>query len=1031
MKRLYLFILASFIIASLFGANAAADIPYWNDLQTTGVGKEYPRTEFSVFSSREAALKGTYESSPFYHSLNGTWKFLYTDDYRDLPAGIEKPDFSTEDWSDIKVPGNWERQGFGIPIYVNHPYEFPYTRSVKPILPDVIPAGVYQRTFTIPQEWKGKEIFLNLDGAKSGLYVYINGIEVGYSENSKDRAQWRITDFLKSSSNHLVIKIMRWSTGSWLECQDFWRISGIERDVYLSAQERTSLKDFIVTPVLRESGEGLLKLRLELTNPDSHELETAFELLDAQGETVAYGISVSSDKNVNFSAKIENVKPWSAENPNLYTLIMRVENEYIPFRVGFRKFEIKDGLFFVNGQPVKFKGVNMHEHDQITGHYVSRELMLKDLELMRKHNINAIRTAHYPQPRMFYELCDELGFYVYHEANIESHGMGYNLREGGTLGNNRDFYATHLDRIVNMYERCKNYACVTILSLGNEAGNGYNMYKAYEWIEEREKAENGMNRPIVYERALLEWNTDMYVPQYPSADWLAKIGEEGCDRPVIPSEYSHAMGNSNGGISAQWKQIRLYPQLQGAFIWDWVDQGFLEKDEKGYDYWTYGGDYGENMPSDANFCCNGIVAPDRTPHPAMEEVRHAYTNILFEADDPASGKGFSITNLHYFTSLEGYEIHWFIEGDGKVLRKGKLNFTTAPQHVESFDISYKRLRFKENVDYYIRFSAVTKRNERLVPAGHEVASAQFPISLRENVTLPKMKKGDALVIDDNSGVITISNKRLEMVYDKSLCTISSLKVDGRERFTKGWGIRPNFWRAPTDNDYGNGMNKVNAYWKEASGDFKASASAVMDGNDALLKVTYSLPAGNTFEMEYRVTQNAIIHVSTRFNAVETKAGDNKALQFVPRIGVRFRLDSSNDNFVYYGRGPAENYIDRKEGSLIGLYNSSAKAEYVPYVMPQECGHHCDVRRIDFADMTILADEYMEFNALRNSIEDFDLGKQSHINDITSNIRDYVEVCLDRCQMGVGGYNSWGALPDDHAMIPANQTYDWGFTIIFP
>ena len=1025
MKRLYLF-----ITVLLFGVNTYG-VPYWNDLQTTGAGKEYPRTEFSVFSSREAALKGTYESSPFYHSLNGTWKFLYTDDYRNLPIGVEKPDFSTEKWSDIKVPGNWERQGFGIPIYVNHPYEFPYTRSVKPALPEAIPAGVYQRTFTIPQEWHGKEIFLNLDGAKSGVYVYINGIEVGYSENSKDRAQWCISNHLKSGSNHLVIKIMRWSTGTWLECQDFWRISGIERDVYISAQERTSLRDFTVTPILRESGEGLLKLRMDLTNPDSRELETAFELLDDKGKTVASGLSISGDGIVNFSAKIENVRPWSAEKPTLYTLLMRVENEYIPFRVGFRRFEIKDGLFFVNGQPIKFKGVNMHEHDQVTGHYVSRELMLKDLELMRKNNINAIRTAHYPQPRMFYELCDELGFYVYHEANIESHGMGYNLHEGGTLGNNRDFYALHMDRILNMYERCKNYACVTILSLGNEAGNGYNMYKAYEWIEEREKAEHGMNRPIVYERALLEWNTDMYVPQYPSADWFAKMGQEGCDRPVIPSEYSHAMGNSNGGISAQWEQIRLYPQLQGAFIWDWVDQGFLEKDEKGYDYWAYGGDYGVDMPSDANFCCNGIVAPDRTPHPAMEEVRHAYTNILFEADDAASGKGFTITNLHYFTTLEGYDIHWFIEGDGKVIRKGKLNFSTAPQHVESFDISYKRLKFKKDVDYYIRFSALTKSAERLVPAGHEVASAQFPISLRGNVSLPKMKKGNALVIDENFGVITIRNKRLEMVYDKSLCTVTSLKVDGKERFADGFGIRPNFRRASTDNDVGNGMNKVNAFWKEASTSFKASAYATMDGNDALLKVVYILPTGNTFEIEYRVTQNAVIHVSTRFNAIETEVEGNKALQFVPRIGVRFRLHASNDYFSYFGRGPKENYIDRKEGSLIGYYTSSAKAEYFPYVRPQECGHHCDVRRLEFADMTILADEYMEFNALRNAVEDFDLERQTHVNDITSNMRDYVEVCLDWRQMGVGGYDSWGAVPDDYAMIPAGENYEWGFTIIFP
>jgi beta-galactosidase len=364
------------------------------------------------------------------------------------------------------------------------------------------------------------------------------------------------------------------------------------------------------------------------------------------------------------------------------------------------------------------------------------------------------------------------------------------------------------------------------------------------------------------------------------------------------------------------------------------------------------------------------------------------------------------------------------------VRKGKLNFSTAPQCVESFDISYKRLKFKEDVDYYIRFSAVTRKAERLIPAGHEVASAQFPISLRENVTLPKMKKGNELAIDENSNSIVIRNKRLEMVYDKSLCILVSLKVDGKERFADGWGIRPNFWRAPTDNDYGNGMFRKNAIWKEASNNFKASANASMEGEDAILKIIYSLPAGNSFEMEYRINCNAVIHVSTRFNAVESNPDDTSPL-FVPRLGVRFRIDSSNDGFSYFGRGPAENYIDRKEGSLIGLYKSSAKDEYVRYVRPQECGHHCDVRRIEFADMSILADEYMEFNALRNSVEDFNLGKQKHVNDITSNIRDYVEVCLDWRQMGVGGYDSWGSLPDDYAMIPAGENYEWGFTIIFP
>lgn len=1019
-----------------------SDVPYRLDPMVTEVGREYPRTEFTSFDSKELALLGEYESSPYYSSLNGVWKFLYAEDSRNIPSGVENSDYDVSTWNDIKVPGNWERQGFGTAIYVNQPYEFQYVRGELPQLPDVIPAGVYRREFTIPKEWKDKEIFLNLDGAKSGIYVYINGKEVGYSEDSKDRAQFSISQYLNDKCNTIVIKAYRWSSGTWLECQDFWRISGIEREVYLTAQPKVSLKDFRIISTLDDAlDNGVFKLDMTINNKERKSINVAYELIDKSGVVVASESRVVDDvlipskewkaeRNVTFRAKIAQVKKWSAEEPNLYTLVMKVDGEYIPYRVGFRKIEISDGLLLFNGSPIKFKGVNIHEHDQITGHYTSKETLRKDLELMRLNNINAIRTSHYPQPRYFYELCDEIGMYVYCEANIESHGMGYNLRAGGTLANNRNFYATHMDRIINMYERCKNFPSVTILSLGNEAGNGYNMYRAYEWIEEREKGENGMNRPICNERALLEWNTDMYVPQYPTAKWFEEIGENGCDRPVVPSEYSHAMGNSNGGLFKQWQSIRLYPQLQGGFIWDWVDQGFYEEDADGVPYWAYGGDYGVNPPSDANFCCNGLVAPDRTPHPALTEVKHSYSNIVFESSEEA----FYVSNLFYFTDLSKYNFSYVIEENGKAIRRGKLNFSTQPQRSESFTISYKGIRFKDNADYYIRFSASTKSEERMIPAGYEVAFGQFPLSLSKNALQApfKMKNGSTLSISENEFTIDVSSNKLNLRFDKTKGYVTSLYINGKEQFADGFGIMPNFWRAPLDNDYGNAMNRKLSIWKDASSSFDCKASVAAQGDNVLLTVQYKLPASNLFTVVYTITPTASIHIDTKFEALTKE----DAVKNVPRIGVRFRMplaldsDTSDESFTYFGRGPAENYCDRKWGSAIGLYSTTASSGYFPYVRPQECGHHCDVRFIIFKGMSIVADDVMEFNVLRHSVEDLDLGQQTHINDVTGAVRDFMEVCLDYRQMGVGGYDSWGAVPDEEAMIKTDVGHNWGFTIYF-
>ena len=695
-------------------------LPYWKDIQTVAVNKEYPRTAFMTYDNRDQALTGEYENSPYYKLLNGTWNFYYADTYKDLPANIEQPDANIA-WKEIKVPGNWEVQGYGVAIYTNHGYEFKPRNPQPPQLPEANPVGVYQRDIEIPADWDGRDIFLRLEGAKSGVYVYVNGQEVGYSEDSKNPAEFLINNYLKPGKNSLVIKIFRWSTGSYLECQDFWRMSGIERDVFLFSQPKTHIKDFNVMSTLDDTYKnGIFKLDVDVTNhtAGNKEVTVAYELLDAAKKVVAEGntpcpVTADGQKSISFEATLSNVKTWTSEHPNLYRLLISLKDgektsEIIPYTVGFRRFEIKPTdqiaengkpyvCLFVNGQPIKLKGVNIHEHNPETGHYVPEELMRKDFTLMKQNNINSVRLCHYPQDRKFYELCDEYGIYVYDEANIESHGMYYNLSRGGTLGNNPEWLKPHMDRTINMYERNKNHPSVAIWSLGNEAGNGYNFYQTYLWLKEREV--KGMNRPVNYERALWEWNTDMYVPQYPSAAWLEEIGKKGSDRPIAPSEYSHAMGNSNGNLAAQWRAIYKYPNLQGGYIWDWVDQGILEKDENGRTYWTYGGDYGTNAPSDGNFLCNGIVAPDRTPHPAMTEVKYAHQNVGFEAIDPAAGK-FLVKNRFYFTNLKKYMISYTVKANGKTIKGGKVSLDIEPQSSKELDINLNGLKPKAGTEYF-------------------------------------------------------------------------------------------------------------------------------------------------------------------------------------------------------------------------------------------------------------------------------------------------------------------------------------------
>ena len=1077
--------------------------PYWQDIQVVAVNKEKPRSSFMSYADRETALTSRFEKSPYYSLLNGTWKFFFVDSYKDLPQNITDPSVNTSSWDDITVPGNWEVQGHGVAIYTNHGYEFKPRNPQPPLLPEANPVGVYRRDIEIPASWDNRDIYLHIGGAKSGLYVYLNGKEVGYSEDSKNPAEFLINKYLQPGKNVLTLKIFRWSTSSYLECQDFWRMSGIERDVFLWSQPKANIQDFRVVSTLDDTyTNGIFKLAVDLKNhtQETKNLNVGYELLDAKGNLVTsesndIWVSPAAPQTASFEYDLKNVAPWSAEHPNLYKLLMTIKEEgkvieVVPFNVGFRRFEMKqidqvaeDGkpytVLLFNGQPVKFKGVNIHEHNPETGHYVTEELMRKDFELMKQNNINAVRLCHYPQDRKFYELCDEYGLYVYDEANIESHGMYYSLKKGGTLGNNPEWLIPHMDRTMNMYERNKNYPSVTFWSLGNEAGNGYNFYQTYLYLKDKEI--NSMNRPVNYERALWEWNTDMYVPQYPSAEWLEEIGRKGSDRPVAPSEYSHAMGNSSGNLWDQWKAIYKYPNLQGGFIWDWVDQGILEKDKNGREYYTYGGDYGVNAPSDGNFLCNGIVNPDRTPHPAMAEVKYAHQNIGFEAIDLANGL-FRVTNRFYFTNLKKYMVHYSVTANNKVVRSGKVSLDIEPQASKEFTVPVGNLKPQAGTEYFVNFNVTTVEKEPLIPIGHEIACDQFRLPI-ESPKKAFKTSGPKLTVSTNGDNLSASSSKVNFMFNKKTGIVTSYKVDGTEYFSEGFGIQPNFWRAPTDNDYGNGMPKRLQVWKESSKNFNVTdATVTMDGNNAVVNVNYLLPAGNLYIVNYTIYPSGAVNVAARFTSTDMDAAPTEVSEStrtatftpgrdaarkeasklnVPRIGVRFRLPASMNQVEYFGRGPAENYLDRNAGSMVGLYKSTAEELYFPYVRPQENGHHTDTRWVSLSTgkkgLLIQADNTIGFNALRNSIEDFDdeeatglsrqwsnftpeqvanhdeaaaknvLRRQHHINDITP--RDFVEVCVDLKQQGVAGYDSWGSRPEPAYTLPANREYNWGFTLI--
>ena len=1073
MKKLALTLF--FLLNFGFGFSQQKNIwHYIENEQVIAENKEDAHASFTSFTSVANAQNNT---PAFKKSLNGIWKFNWVKNPENRPTEFMKPTYILNDWKEIKVPSNWEVEGFGTPIYVNHQYEFSDYRSmiaddmelidkIYPKNPGKVPhtynpVGSYRRDFEIDSTWTNKEIFLHIGALKSGGFVWLNGRYIGYSQGSKLPSEFNITKAAKTGKNTIAIQIFRWTDGSYLEAQDFWRISGIERDVYIYAQPTIRIQDIDIQATLDNTfTEGFLDVNVDFQNHEKYnkELFVLYQLFDEDNYLIAEqqnntAVSPKFRKTSSFSTNVIRPKKWSAEHPNLYTLRITTKDtgkkivEVTEQKIGFRKVEITNGLLLVNGQRITLKGVNAHEANPETGHVMSEELMLKDIRMWKENNINAVRLSHYPRASRFYELCDLYGIYVVDEANIESHGMYYGKY---SLAKKENWGKASIDRMLRMVERDKNHPSVIIWSMGNEAGNGIVFYDGYEAIKKLDKSK----RPVQYERTYksdnnlynMDWNTDIIVPQYPSPKTFETIGKKKTDRPFIPSEYAHSMGNSTGNFADYWEIIEKYDHLQGGFIWDWVDQSIWKTNKKGERFYAYGGDFGKNMPTDNSFLNNGIVFPDRAPKPALYEVKKAqeYINFKDVATNENNEKIINIENLYDFTNLNQFDFKVVIKANGKVLKTiNQIDINVEAHQNKDILISLNGINFKENTEYFLELSTTTKNKWGLLPKNFEVAKEQIYLSQKFKKKEIKVDNGWYLKSTDNNSSFIIFNNYIKVAFDKKKGNITSYIYKKQEYIHAKKGPQINFWRAPTDNDLGNGMQNRNIGWKDATLNAKVTNFEFkkIDNNVIQVVVNYQLPTVKTTQTTiYTVNGNGVVKIENTLNA-STYKGD------IPRVGMRMQIPKDMNTVMYYGRGPWENYQDRKTSTFVDVFKTTVSDFYVPYVRPQENGNRTDVRWMALMNseengllISSPSQKGLSISALHMPNEDFDITNDlnyskenknanfsKHITDIKE--QNLVQLNIDFAQRALGGDNSWGAKPQEKYQLKSNKKHSYSFYLI--
>lgn len=1002
------------VLLMLFMASPAQTFKEWQDQNINAINRLPMHSDYFAYESKDAALEGNKKGSENYLSLNGIWNFNWVKEVSMRPTEFYRMDFNDKSWDKMPVPGIWELNGFGEPLYSNYGYAWKKNwKNNPPYVPvENNHVGSYRRVITIPSDWKGKEIIAHFGSVTSNMYLWVNGKFVGYSEDSKLEAEFDLTPYLKAGENLIAFQTFRWCDGSYFEDQDFWRLCGVARDCYLYTRNKSvKLTDIRVTPDLDTNYQnGSLLINLNLKGNAIVELQ----LLDKEGRNV-----ISATEKVNGKKSIEldvaNPHKWSAELPYLYTLLTTVKSDYevvetVPVKVGFRKIELKNDQILVNGQPVLFKGADRHEMDPENGYVVSRERMIQDIQLMKQYNINAVRTSHYPNDSQWYDLCDEYGIYLVAEANLESHGMGY----GSTsLAKNPDYGKVHLERNQRNVQRNFNHPSILFWSLGNESGDGVNFETCYKWVKSEDSS-----RAVQYEVAGKKEHTDIYCPMY--------LNHKGCEeyctnddattqKPLIQCEYSHAMGNSCGGFKEYWELVRKYPKFQGGFIWDFVDQAFCGEGKNGAMIYKYGGDYNAYDASDNNFNNNGLVSPDRIPNPHLTEVGYYYQSIWATPVDLNKGE-IAVYNENFFRDLSDYTLVWTLLSDGEAIQEGMIDaLSVSALQTVNYKLSYDLHSIDSNKELILNVAFKLKKGEALLSAGHVVAKAQMlirpynagalvlhnPNNRHLEISVPKVNT-------ENANRLRIRGENFAIDFDKKSGYVCRYEVARYPMLKQGGLLTPNFWRAGTDNDYGAGLHNRFKVWKNPVIQLK-SLDTKIENSQIVVLATYEMPEVLAqLNLTYVINSVGEMKVTQRLKTTQdAKVSD------MYRFGMQLQMPEQMDYSTYYGRGPIENYADRNNSTFIGLYTQTASEQSYPYIRPQETGTKSDIRwwkqtNRSGRGLLVMAEAPFYASALHYSIESLDDGiekDQRHFPEIAP--VDYTNLCIDQVQTGVGGVTSWG------------------------
>lgn len=1002
----------------------------WKNPEINAVNRAPMHTNYFAYSSSEEAAKADKENSSNFMTLNGIWKFNWVKNADARPTDFYRTDYNDKGWGQMKVPGVWEMNGYGDPIYVNVGYAW---RNQYKNNPPYVPiennhVGSYRKEIIIPAEWSGKEIFAHFGSVTSNMYLWVNGKYVGYSEDSKLEAEFNLTKYLKPGKNLIAFQVFRWCDGTYLEDQDFFRYSGVGRNCYLYSRNKKYIQDIRVTPDLDSNyTNGTLNVALNLNGSGTVELN----LTDPAGKSVATA-QVNGNGQKSVVMDVSNPEKWTAETPNLYTLTATLKNgsntlEVIPVKVGFRKIELKGGQILVNGQPVLFKGADRHEMDPDGGYVVSRERMLQDILRMKQLNINAVRTCHYPDDNLWYDLCDQYGIYVVAEANIESHGMGYGKE---TLAKNPSYKKAHMERNQRNVQRGYNHPSIIFWSLGNEAGYGPNFEQCYTWIKNEDKT-----RAVQYEQAGTNEFTDIFCPMYYDYDACKKYSEGNIDKPLIQCEYAHAMGNSQGGFKEYWDLIRKYPKYQGGFIWDFVDQSNHWKNKDGIDIYGYGGDFNKYDASDNNFNDNGLISPDRRPNPHAHEVGYFYQSIWTTPGDLSKGE-IKVYNENFFRDLSAYYMEWQLLANGEVMQTGVVqDLNVAPQQTATLKLNLNTEKICPCKELLLNVTYKLKAAETLMPAGSTVAYDQLTIRpyTAKALELKNQKASNLDIVvpvikDNDHNYLIVEGENFIIEFNKHNGYLSRYEADGMQLLNPGAQLTPNFWRAPTDNDYGAGLQHRYAVWKNP-GLKLTSLKQSIENEQAIVQAEYEMKAvkGKLF-LTYVINNEGAVKVTQKM-----EAGKEEKVSDMFRFGMQMQMPENFNEVEYYGRGPVENYADRNHSTLIGKYRQTVAEQFYPYIRPQETGTKTDLRwwrvlNISGNGLQFVGDAPFSASALNYSIESLDDGVQKdqrHSPEVAK--APFTNLCIDKVQMSLGCVNSWGTLPLEKYRVPY-QDYEFSFIL---